>query len=157
MYKSSAHSHQTGLAHVLSCQTIATRLEVVKVMAQQLAIYAKAEYQHLMTSDESWMAYDYTPSRVWTMSRSDVDTIARPISHSRKTMKTIFFGINGISLIDILLRKTKLSSKYFRENIIKEINLIAYPIGRKWHANRICLHFDNISVHNMRTVTQTMA
>jgi hypothetical protein len=56
-----------------------------------------------------------------------------------------------------LPEKAKLDSKYFRKNIIKELNLIVYTAGRKSHAIRICLHFNNCLIHNMRTVAQTMA
>jgi hypothetical protein len=73
----------------------ATGLEVVKVMTKQRAIHANAGFQHYLTSNESWMAYNDTPSRMCMMARSDVDPIARPISHPRKTMMTIFFGDNG--------------------------------------------------------------
>jgi hypothetical protein len=47
-------------------------------MAQQLVMHANAGFQYPLTGDESWMAYDYTPSRMWTMARSEVDSIARP-------------------------------------------------------------------------------
>jgi hypothetical protein len=61
---------------------------------------------------------------------------------------TIFFGVNGIALIDILPERAKSSSEYFKENITKELDLIGYPTGRKPHATRICLHFNNALVHN---------
>jgi hypothetical protein len=93
---------------------------------------------------------------MWTMARSDVDSIARPTSHHRKTMMTIFFGIKGIALIDILPEKTKLGSDCFKENMIKEIDLIVYTTGRKPQAIRMCLHFDNCHIHNKRTIAQTM-
>jgi hypothetical protein len=50
-----------------------------------------------------------------------------------------------------------LSSPEFEKNIIKELDLIVYPTGRKWHTTHICLYFENVPVHNKRTVTQTMA
>jgi hypothetical protein len=134
--------------HLLTSNQKSTRLEVTKVMAQQLIINANAGFQHLLTGDKSCMVCDYTPLRMWTMARSDVDRIARPTSHSWKTMMTIFFGVKAIALIDILPEKIKLNSEYFRENIIKELDLIVYPTGRKPHATRICLHFDNALVHN---------
>jgi hypothetical protein len=125
-------------------------------MAQQLAIHANAGFPHQLTGNKSWMACDYTPSRIWAMARSDVDPIARLINHPRKTLMTVFFGVNGIALINILLEKTKLSSEYFWKNLTKEFDLIVYSAGRKPHATRICLHFDNAPIHGMRTVVQTM-
>jgi hypothetical protein len=88
----------------------AIRLEAVKVMAQQLAIYTNAGFQHSLTGDESWMAHDDTPSRMWTMARSDVDPITRTINYPRKIMMRVFFNVNDIVLIEILPEKAKLSS-----------------------------------------------
>jgi hypothetical protein len=97
--------HLRRVPHLLTSSQKSMRLEAAKVMAQQLAIYTNAGFQHLLTGDESWMAHEDTPSRMWTMARSDVDPIARPISHLRKTMMRVFFNINGIALIEILPEK----------------------------------------------------
>jgi hypothetical protein len=77
------------------------------------------------------------------MARSDVDQIARLTSDAWKTIMKVFFDVKSITLIDILSEKAKLSSEYFRENIIKEFDLILYPTGQKLHATRMCLRFDN--------------
>jgi hypothetical protein len=77
------------------------------------------------------------------MAWNEVDPIAWPISHLRKTMMTVFFGVNGIALIDILPEKTKLSFEYFKENTIKEFDSVVYLTKQKSHANHMHLHFDN--------------
>jgi hypothetical protein len=102
--------HLRRIPHLLTSNQKAMRLEAAKVMAQQLAVYANTGFQHLLTGDESWMAHDDTPSRMWTMAWSDVDPIARAINYPRKTMMRVFFSFNGIALIDILPEKAKLSS-----------------------------------------------
>jgi hypothetical protein len=94
---------------------------------------------------------------MWTIARSDVDPIARPTSHPRKIMMTIFFGVKNITLIDILLGKAKLSSEYFRKNSIKELDLNIYPTGWKVEAAHMFLHFDNAPFHNTRMVAQIIA
>jgi hypothetical protein len=55
------------VSHLLTSSQKAARLEVVKVMAQQLATHANAGFHHPLASDESWMASDYTASRIWMM------------------------------------------------------------------------------------------
>jgi hypothetical protein len=97
--------HLRRVPHLLTSNQKATRLEAVKVMGQQLAIYANAGFQHLLTGDESWMVHNDTPSRMWTMARSDVEPIARAINYPRKTMMSVFFNFNGIALINILPKK----------------------------------------------------
>jgi hypothetical protein len=92
---------------------------------------------------------------MWTMARSDVDPIAWSTSHHRKIMMTIFFGVNSIALINILPGKAKLSFEYLWKNMIKESDLIVYPVGRKLHAIRLCLHFDNaLSITRKRSHKQ---
>jgi hypothetical protein len=93
---------------------------------------------------------------MWMMMPSDVDPTALPTSHPRQTMMTIFFGVNGIIFIDILPEKAKLSSEYFRKNIIKELDLIVYATKRKSHITCIYLHFDNALVNNTQMIRQTM-
>jgi hypothetical protein len=75
------------------------------MMAWQMTIHANAVFQYLMTDNESWMAYDYTPSRIWMMAQNDVDPIARPTNHPRKPKMTVFLGVKDIDFINILLEK----------------------------------------------------
>jgi hypothetical protein len=99
----------------------------------------------------------YTPLRMWPMTQSDVDPIARLTNRLRKIMILILFSLNSIAIIDILSEKAKLNSDYFRENIIKEFDLIVHLAWRKSHITHICRHFDNVPVHNTRTIAQIMA
>jgi hypothetical protein len=122
-------------------QSKATPLEMAKVMAQQLAIHANARFQHPLTGDESWTACNDSPSRMWTITRSDIDQIAWPTNHPRKIIMAIFFGVNSIAFINILFEKIKLNSEYFKENIIKEFDLIVCPAGLKSYTTHIELHF----------------
>jgi hypothetical protein len=94
---------------------------------------------------------------MWTLAPNDDDPIAWPTNHLRKTMMMILFGVNGIALIDTSLEEAKLSLEHFKENIIKELDLIAYPPRRKRHATRMSLHSDRYPIHNTRTTAQTMA
>jgi hypothetical protein len=57
-----------------------------KMMAQQLTVYVKMEFQHLLTDNESWIAYDYTLSWIWTMMQSDIDPIPWRVNHPWKIM-----------------------------------------------------------------------
>jgi hypothetical protein len=90
----------------IDIQSKATHFEVAKLIAQRLTIHANVGLQHLLTSSESCLASDYTPSRMWTMMRNDVDLIARQKSHPQKIMMTIFFGFKRIALIDIFPEKS---------------------------------------------------
>jgi hypothetical protein len=134
--------HLWWVEHVLTSYQKGKRVAMIKWMVQQLAIKANVGFSHQPTCDESWMAYDDTPSRMWTRARSDVDPIARPTCHYQKTMMTILLGVKNIILVHILTGKSKLSSRYFRESMFKELDLIVYPTRRKPHATPMRLHFD---------------
>jgi hypothetical protein len=128
---------------LIDIRSKATCLEVTKVMAQQLEMLANVIFQYQWTGDESLIAFDCTPSQKWTIAWSEVDLIAWLVSHPPKAMMTVFFSVNGIALIDILPEKAKLNFKYFRKNIIKELDPIVHLSERKPHANHMRLHFDN--------------
>jgi hypothetical protein len=68
--------HLRWVPHLLTSSQNAMRFKVVKMMGQQMAVRANAGIQHEWTGDESWMASNYTPSRMWRMAWSDVDPIA---------------------------------------------------------------------------------
>jgi hypothetical protein len=90
------------------------------------------------------MAYNYTPSQMWTMARNDNDSITRSTNHPRKITMTIFWNIKGIAFLVILPEKAKSSFKYFREDIVNELDLIMYPTGQKSHTTCMCRHLDNV-------------
>jgi hypothetical protein len=77
---------------------------------QQLAIDANAIFQYQLIGDGSWMAYSYTPSRMWRMARSAIDPIIGPIRCLRTTIMMIVFSLNSIALLDILPEKPNQTS-----------------------------------------------
>jgi hypothetical protein len=56
-----------------------------------------------------------------------------------------------------LPENAKLNSEYFRENMIRKLNLIVHPICQKSHTTRIYLHFDHALADNKGTIAQTIA
>jgi hypothetical protein len=70
----------------IDIQSKARCLEVTKVMIQQLEMRANVGFQYQWTGNESFIAFDCTPSRTWTIARSEIDLIAWLISHPGKAM-----------------------------------------------------------------------
>jgi hypothetical protein len=64
---------------------------------------------------------------MWARDRNCVDEKAPPTSHSQKTMITVFFGVDGITLLDILPNGAKLTSDYFCHNITGILERLVYP------------------------------
>jgi hypothetical protein len=98
--------HLGWFPHLLTSSQKATRLEVAKVIVQQLTIYANAGFQHLLTGNKLLTVYDDAPSRMRTMARNDVDLIARQTNHLRKTMTTISSALTVSPLLIFCRKKT---------------------------------------------------
>jgi hypothetical protein len=73
------------------------------------------------------MTNDQSPIRMWTFDRSCVDEKVRPINHSQKTMITVFFGVHGILLLDILLTGAKLPTDSFCYKILVKLERVVCP------------------------------
>jgi hypothetical protein len=79
---------------------------------------------------------------MWILDQDHVDTIIRPGHQSRKTMITVFFGFKGICLVKILPEGAKLTSKYFKNQVLREIDRVfgksAYwpSSDRQFHLSR---------------------
>jgi hypothetical protein len=95
------------IPYLLTSSQKATRLEVTKVMIQQLTIHTSAEFQHLLTGNKLLTAYDDASLPMRTMVRNDVDMIARLTSHPQKTMMTIFSALTASPLL-IFCRKSQI-------------------------------------------------
>jgi hypothetical protein len=71
-------------------------------------------------------------------------------------MITIFFGVDGIVLLDILSTGAKLISDYFCYNIIGAPEQVFDLNGRISGATRSALHFDNVPVHTAQKIQQKL-
>jgi hypothetical protein len=71
------------------------------------------------------------------------------LSFPRKTVRAVFFDVKGITNVEILRKKANLNSESFKENIVKEVDLIVYPIGQKPQTTSIYAYFDHAPVQTM--------
>jgi hypothetical protein len=58
----------------------------------------------------------------------------------------IFFGVNGIALLDVLPTVAKLTTTYLCYNIIEALEQVVYSNGRVPGTTHYALHFDNAPV-----------
>jgi 2-polyprenyl-3-methyl-5-hydroxy-6-metoxy-1,4-benzoquinol methylase len=68
------------------------------------------------------MIYDQIPSKMSALNRDDADAIIWSSHESRKTMAMVFFGVNGRGFVKILPEGTKLTSEYFKDQVLQEIS-----------------------------------
>jgi histone-lysine N-methyltransferase SETMAR len=148
--------HLRWVPHELDDDQKAERARCARLMLEELDRHAETNFHYLLTGDESWMLYDQQPSRMWAIDREHVDTIVRPSHHARKTMVTVFFGINGPAVVKILPQGAKFTTEYFIDEILQPLQRKFNPNARPGRISPFELHFDNAPVHNSKAATQKL-
>jgi histone-lysine N-methyltransferase SETMAR len=110
-------------------------------------------WHHLVTGAESWLCYNISPRRTWTLSRDDVVTKPRHDIPNKEFVFTIIWNPSGFYVIDRLPNHSKMNSAYFVTNILIPIEQAIFPGGRAPHERRHVVHFDSCSVHTSRVST----
>jgi hypothetical protein len=123
-------------------------------MLEALDAHAGMNDEYFVAGDDSWIISDPTPSKRWVLDRDHVETIVWLSHQSLKTMVTVFSRVNGIDLVKIRPENTKLTSEYFNNQVVREID--QRPRGGWWLGGRahLILHSDNAPVHHDRGVSE---
>jgi hypothetical protein len=148
--------HFRWFPHALTDNQKAKRLRYAQEMIEALDTNSRTGFEYLLAGDELWMAYDQSPTGMSAIDRSCVDEKVRPTNYSQKTMVTVFFGVGGIALSDVLPTGVKLTSDHFCCNIIEALEEVVYPEGRVPGTTRYTLHFDNAPVHEAEKVQRKL-
>jgi histone-lysine N-methyltransferase SETMAR len=125
-------------------------------MIEALDPNSRTGFKYLLTGDESLMTYDQSPSRMWAVDRSCADEKVPPANYSQKAKITVFLGVNGIALLDVLPTGAKLASDYFCCNIFEALEQVIYLKGKVLGTTRYTLHFDDARVHNAEKVERRL-
>jgi hypothetical protein len=99
-------------------------------MVEALDNHSQTGFKYLQTGDQSWMTYHQTPIRMWAIDQSCIYEKVQPINNPQKTMITVFFGVDGIALLEVLPTAVKITSDYFCHNTIEALQQVLYPEGR---------------------------
>jgi hypothetical protein len=88
------------------------RIEVLKRFLTILQRAKQNNFRSIVAGDSCWFQDSYSPETRWRFKRSEVDDwIHRKIA-SQKTMVTIFWGIDGFSVIEPLSDAYDLHGQY---------------------------------------------
>jgi hypothetical protein len=113
--------HLRWVPHPLTDSEKAKRLRHAQEMTEALGTNSRTGFKHLLTGDESWMTYDQRPTRMWAVNWSCTDEKVCPTNYSQKITVTVFLGVEGIALLDVLPAGAKSTSDYFCCNIIEAL------------------------------------
>ena len=144
----------TWVPHQLNNAQKKLRFDMSKMMIQKLNYLKHDKFKYIYTGDETWCKYHFDHKRKWVVSSDDLDERTRPSNFEKKIMIVIFFGINGLVLLDFVPNGQSLKSDYYINNILKqlEINTDAYEV--KKIKKVVYLHFDNAPSHSSKSVKQ---
>jgi hypothetical protein len=92
-------------------------------------------WHHLVTGDESWLFFDTSPRRMWTLSRDDVATKPRQPIHNKNFMFTIIWNPTGFYIVNRFPKDTKMNSDHFVTNIFIFLEQMIFPCRRARHEN----------------------
>jgi hypothetical protein len=114
-------SHLRWIPQLLDDSQKAESVRCARIILEALDVHALTNYQYAMAGDESWMMLDQLPSKMWALNRDHIDAIIRLSHQSRKTMVTVVCGANDRGLVRVLPEGTRLTSEYFKDQVLREI------------------------------------
>ena len=105
-------------------------------------------YRDIITGDQSWFLYNYSPKGQWVLEDDSAPVFSNSRLFVSKMMITVKWGVYGTYIIDELPEGEHLNSEYFVEHILYPLEDKKDEIwpGRRKH--KIWLHLDNCRVHN---------
>lgn len=144
--------HLQWIPHELNWDQKYKRMEYSKSMLAILRRAKKNNYHFILTGDEAWFEYHYSPTHMWVYNTDERDQIVNKTNFCRKTMITIFFNIDGLQLLDVKPKGVKINADYFIENIICPLESLEVTEKAQYQKQAMYLHFDNSPVHTSQKV-----
>ena len=137
-----------------------TQRDLRAVLSAQLLTILKegrrTNFHFLITGDESWFFYTSSPRGVWLPEEAQPLEAQRPSHYSKKIMITIFWGVDGPVLVEILPDGQRWTAEYFIETVVpKLVSSEAYKRS-KAQKQRFVLHMDNAPIHTADKVIQCL-
>lgn len=114
-------------------------------------------YRDIITGDQSWFLYNYSPKGQWVLEDEEAPTFPKSSIITDKMMLTVIWGVFGTYILDELPEGEHLNSKYFIEHIIKQLEAQEKKIWPKRGKHKIWLHLDNCRVHNSQDTQKEIA
>jgi hypothetical protein len=111
-------------------------------------------WRYILTGDESWFYLTIDHKQILTRSEAPPPTILNKITGSPKRIVTIFWSPLGFRVLRVLPKEVHFDAKYFRDNILSEIDRTR-PTGSEEDDRRnLILHFDNAKPHTAPRISE---
>lgn len=133
--------------HELTATNKADRIRLSRALLHELGT---GDSHDIITGDESWFYLNYSPDGCWARKSQDVPVHVRPGIWTQKFMLTIFWGIRGFYLIDVLPHGMNFNSTYACTLLDKlATSLNEFTSGKGLSGMRF--HWDNARPHTSST------
>lgn len=143
--------------HLLTKPQKKKRLDFCKNFIKKFSMKSEKNIYNIITGDESWLRF-WDPkvgnnAKIWQSKKSNVfETCIKNIK-DEKLMISIFFSKTGIVSLNILNKKFKANSKWYRDIFLNNAFIEWKNSHKKQGINKILLHHDNAPIHTSKMVT----
>ena len=100
----------------------------------------------IITSDESWFYYENYHDAMWARSADEVKPRPKRTIGARKCMLTVFWGLQGFHLVDILPHGMTFNCAYV-STLITRLDKNLHETGQENGLAGVILHWDNARPH----------
>lgn len=140
--------------HILNDFQKKTRLSMAKIMLQKLQQLEHDQFQYIISGDESWFLYFYDHERQWVLDDDEICQRVESSHFQRKTMITLFIGINGVVLMKPKPQNQRINSEYFVNEILIPLEKEVNPSDAVKKRKKFYIHFDNARAHTSQYTKQ---
>lgn len=148
--------HTRWVPHSLNFVQKKERMEKAFELFQVLEKSKHNGYRDILTGDQSWFLYNYSPSGAWVLQDDAAPIFSKDRICIEKMMITIIWGVHGVYIINGLPEGEHFNSVYFVESILKPLEDKKDQIWPGRGNRKIWLHLDNCKVHNSKYTTGEM-
>ena len=143
--------------HQLSEDDRKRRVSLSKALLETLQEAESKSFRFLVTGDESWFFYSSPRRGLWIPPESEEPRAPRPSAYAPKTMITVFWGVDGPSVVLALPCDEKWNGEYFRDTVVSEILKSELYKKAQRQKQKYILHMDNAPAHRARIVREELA
>ena len=144
--------HLRWVPHKLNANQKIQRLNMSKDLLQILGKSKENGFVDIISGDESWFIYYYQHERKWMIDTDNIPEIVVPSRFDRKTMVTIFIGIEGLVFRTVKPANKCWNSEYFINNVLMPLSRHPKIQDLKNHNQTCLIHFDNARCHTSQKV-----
>ena len=142
--------HTKWIPHQLNSSQKKERQEKSLELFQVLEKSKHNGYRDIITGDQSWFIYNYSPTGAWVLQDDEAPVYSNDHICIEKMMITVIWGVWGVYIVDELPEGEHLNSSYFVEHILIPLEAQKDQIWPQRGKHKIWLHLDNCKVHNSK-------